>query len=451
MKSASYTQDRKFIMMTTYPVSKLVFRLAVPSIITMMISAIYNMADTFYVAGIDVQSPAAVGVVFSYMAFIQAIAFFFGQGSANYISRALGARNREGAVLIASTGFFTSLFTGIFIALMGFVFMDDLLRLLGSTETILPYARDYFRYILIGTPFIMSSFVMNNQMRFQGNAFVSMMGITAGAILNIILDPVFIFVLKMGVAGASFATMISQIVSFTLLLWLSGRRDGIRLSIRNFKPTFAHYREITAGGLPSLGRQGLASVSMAYMNQLAGFYGDTAIAALSIVFRVCMFATSIVLGFGQGFQPVCGFNYGAGKFLRVRRAFWFSVGITAVYCAALSIAGYVLAEKIIAIFRPDDSELIALGSQSLRYECLVYSTVSFVTISNMFLQNTRRTIRASILAASRQGFMLALALYFGRKFFGLTGIIAAQPVADGLTFLLAVPFAFSALREMSGE
>ena len=447
MKEVNFSQDRKYILMTTHPVSKLVLRLAVPSIITMMITAIYNMADTFYVAGIDVQSPAAVGVVFSYMAFIQAIAFFFGQGSANYISRALGARNREGALLIASTGFFTALFTGIFIAVTGFIFMDDILLTLGSTETILPYARAYFRYILIGTPFIMCSFVMNNQMRFQGNAFVSMLGITAGAILNIILDPIFIFILEMGVAGASFATMISQIVSFTLLLHLTGRRDGIPLSIRNFKPKFSHYKEITAGGLPSLGRQGLASISLAYMNQLAGFYGDTAIAALSIVFRVMMFATAIVLGFGQGFQPVCGFNFGARKFDRVRRAFWFSTGVTAVYCVALSVTGYIFAENIIALFRPDDLELIALGARALRYECIVYSTVSFVTISNMYLQNTRRTIRASILAASRQGIMLALSLYFGRKFFGLTGIIAAQPVADALTCLVAVPFAFSALRE----
>ncbi|MBQ7192921.1 MAG: MATE family efflux transporter, partial [Synergistaceae bacterium] len=185
-------------MMTTKPVSKLVCQLAVPSIITMMISAIYNMADTFYVSGIDVQSPAAVGVIFSYMAFIQAIAFFFGQGSANYISRALGAKHRENASLLAATGFFTSLITGIIIASLGFLFMDRILLLLGSTETILPYARAYFRYILLGTPFIMSSFVMNNQMRFQGNAFISMMGITTGAILNIALDPIFIFVLKMG-------------------------------------------------------------------------------------------------------------------------------------------------------------------------------------------------------------------------------------------------------------
>ncbi len=317
MQNISQAQDKKFLMMTTHPVEKLVSRLAVPSIITMMISAIYNMADTFFVARLDVQSPAAVGVVFSYMAFIQAVAFFFGQGSANYISRALGAKDRDNALLIASTGFFTSLIIGVVIAFLGFVYMDEVLLLLGSTQTIMPRARAYFKYILLGTPFIMSSFVMNNQMRFQGNAFMSMLGITAGALLNIILDPVFIFVLDMGVAGASSATMLSQIVSFSILLHLTGQKDGIPLNIKNFRPKFSHYREITAGGLPALGRQGLASVSVAYMNHLAGFYGDLAIAAVSIVTRVTFFATSMVLGFGQGFQPVCGFNFGAKKFLRV--------------------------------------------------------------------------------------------------------------------------------------
>ena len=448
MQNSSQAQDKKFQMMTTQPVEKLVSRLAVPSIITMMISAIYNMADTFYVARIDIQSPAAVGIIFSYMAFIQAIAFFFGQGSANYISRALGAKDRESALQIASTGFFTSLIVGIIIVCLGFVFMDEILILLGSTQTIMPYARAYFRYILLGTPFIMSSFVMNNQMRFQGNAFMSMLGITAGAGLNIILDPIFIFVFGFGVAGASLATMISQCVSFVILLWLTGQKDGIPLRLKNFRPKFAHYKEITAGGLPALGRQGLASISVAYMNQLAGVYGDLAIAAISIVTRVTMFSTSIVLGFGQGFQPVCGFNFGARKFDRVKRAFRFGITVTSLYCALLSVIGYVFAERIIALFRPDDFELISLASKALRYECFVYTTVGFVTMSNMFLQNTRKTLRATTLSASRQGFMLALALYFGRKFFGLMGIIAAQPVADGLTFLLAVPFAWSGLREM---
>ena len=448
MQNISQAQDKKFIMMTTQPVEKLVSRLAVPSIVTMMISAIYNMADTFFVARLDVQSPAAVGVVFSYMAFIQAIAFFFGQGSANYISRALGARDRANAAFAASTGFYSSLITGAVIACTGFIFMDELLYLLGSTKTIMPYARNYFKYILLGTPLIMSSFVMNNQMRFQGNAWMGMTGITIGAGLNIILDPIFIFILDMGVSGASLATMISQCISFVILFRLTGKADQIPLKLSNFRPSLSMYKEIAAGGLPSLGRQGLASVSVAYMNQLAGNYGDVAIAALSVVMRVILFATAIVLGFGQGFQPVCGFNFGARKFSRVKKAFWFSVLVTSIYCAVLSVLGYVFAERIIALFRPDDPELISLGARALRYECCIYTSVGFVTMSNMFLQNTRKTIRASLLAASRQGFMFFLAIYTGHKFFGLTGIAMAQPVADFLTLLIAVPFAISGLREM---
>ena len=448
MQNITQAQDNKFLMMTTQPVSKLVARLAVPSIVTMMISAIYNMADTFFVARLDIQSPAAVGVVFSYMAFIQAVAFFFGQGSANYISRALGAKDRENAMLIASTGFFTSLIVGVFIGVFGYIYMEEVLRLLGSTDTIMPYAKSYFRYILLGTPMIMCSFVLNNQMRFQGNAWMGTAGIATGAVLNIILDPIFIFYLGLNVAGAAIATTISQSVSFIILLYMTGRGDELPIRLRNFRPTFAQFREIAAGGFPSLSRQGLASVAVAYMNQLAGFYGDLAIAAFSVVNRTLMLSTSIVLGFGQGFQPVCGFNFGAKLYDRVKGAFWFSVMVTTVYGALMSILGYVFAEMIIAVFRPDDAELIALGSRTLRYECFVYTFVGFITITNMFTQNTRKTIRASILAASRQGFMLFIALYFGRKYFGLEGIAMAQPAADFATLLLAIPFAWSALREM---
>lgn len=448
MENITQAQDNKFLMMTTQPVSRLVSRLAVPSIVTMMISAIYNMADTFFVARLDIQSPAAVGVVFSYMAFIQAVAFFFGQGSANYISRALGAKDRTNAMLIASTGFFTTLIVGVVIAVLGFAYMEETLRLLGSTDTIMPYAVSYFRYILLGTPMIMCSFVLNNQMRFQGNAWMGTTGIATGAVLNIVLDPLFIFYLGLNVAGAAIATTISQCVSFIILLYMTGRGDELPISLRNFRPTFAQFREIAAGGFPSLSRQGLASVAVAYMNQLAGFYGDLAIAAFSVVNRVVMLSTSIVLGFGQGFQPVCGFNFGAKLYGRVKRAFWFSVAVTTIYGACVSLLGYVSAERIIAVFRPDDAELIALGSRTLRYECFVYTFVGFITITNMFTQNTRKTIRASVLAASRQGFMLALSLYFGRKYFGLEGIAMAQPAADFATLLLAVPFAWSALREM---
>ena len=448
MQTQSQAQQKKFLMMITSPVEKLVIRLAIPSIITMLISAIYNMADTFFVARLDIQSPAAVGVVFSYMAFIQAMAFFFGQGSANYISRALGARDVENAKLMASTGFFTSLIAGIVTASIGFIFMDNILKMLGSTETILPAARAYFKYILIGTPIIMSSFVMNNQMRFQGNAWMGMTGIATGAILNIILDPVFIFTLNMGVAGASLATMISQCVSFVILFSFTGKGDELPISIKYFKPTFKQMREITAGGLPSLGRQGLASIAVAYLNLLAGFYGDLAIAAMSVVNRLVMFSASVLIGFGQGFQPVCGFNFGAKKFGRVRRAYNFSVLVTTIYCGILSIAGYFWGREVIALFRPDDKELIELGAMALRFQSYAFIFNGYVVITNMFLQSTRKVIRASILASSRQGFMLALSLYICRNLFGLTGIAMAQPVADVLSFLMAIPFSLSGLKEL---
>ena len=444
-------QREKFIKMTTRPVEALVCELAVPSIMSMLISAAYNMADTFFVARLDRQSPAAVGVVFSYMALIQAIAFFFGQGSANYISRALGARDSESAASVAATGFFSALIVGVGIAASGLLLMDPLLRLLGSTDTILPYARAYMRYILFGTPFIMCSFVMNNQMRLQGNAWIGTIGITTGAVLNIALDPLLIFGLRMGVGGAALATMSSQCVAFVILLRLTRMKDGIPIQLRNFRPTLGHYREIAAGGLPSLGRQGLASFSFAYMNQLAGVYGDVAIAALSVVNRLVMFATSMVLGFGQGFQPVCGFNFGAREHARVRRAFWFGVTVTTCWCATLSALGYAFAPRVIALFRPGDDELIQLGARALRWECLVYGSIGFTTMANMYLQNTRRTFSASILAASRQGLILVPALSLGRRLLGLSGILSAQPVADALTFCLSLPLALGALRSMGRD
>ena len=449
MQNQTQAQQKKYTMMIESPVEKLVIRLAIPSIITMLISAIYNMADTFFVARLDIQSPAAVGIVFSYMAFIQATAFFFGQGSANYISRALGARDVENAKLMASTGFFTTLIVGVLIALSGFIFMDKLLKLLGSTETILPAARAYFRYILIGTPIIMTSFVMNNQMRFQGNAWMGMAGIATGAVLNIILDPIFIFVFKMGVAGASLATMLSQCVSFLILLSFTGKGDELPINIKYFKPTLQQYREITAGGLPSLGRQGLASIAVAYLNSLAGFYGDLAIAAMSVVNRLVMFAGSVLIGFGQGFQPVCGFNFGAKEYGRLKKAYYFSVIVATIYCGILSIAGYFGGSEVIALFRPDDPELIELGAMALRFQSYAFIFVGYVVIGNMFLQSTRKVVRASIIASLRQGFMLALSLYVCRGLFGLTGIAMAQPVADALSFLISVPLVVSGLRELN--
>ena len=254
-------QDAKFIRMTTRPVGRLVTAMAVPSIVSMLVTGIYNLADTFFIGQINTQSVAALGIVFSYMVLVQSVAIFFGQGSGNYISRALGRREVDDAEVMAATGLFSSVLTGLILAALSFAFMRPILTLLGSTPTILPYATDYFSFILLGAPFIMGTFTLNNQMRHQGNAMLSMIGIVSGAVLNIALDPVFIFVLGLGIRGAGMATAISQVIGFGIMLGMTGRHGTLPLRLSCFKPTLRRYRDIAAGGLPSLARQGLMSVS----------------------------------------------------------------------------------------------------------------------------------------------------------------------------------------------
>ena len=297
------TKDN-YVHLTTAPVPRLITSLAVPTIISMLVTSFYNMADTYFVGKINTQSTAAVGIVFSVMSIIQAVGFFFGHGSGNYISRKLGAQETESAEKMASTGFFFALFVGAVLAVLGLLFLTPLSLALGSTHTILPYTERYLEIILLGTPFMTASLVLNNQIRFQGNAAYAMVGIVSGAVINVVLDPILIFVCDMGISGAALATVISQICSFILLLCMGRRGGNIRIRYRNFTPTLAFIKEIIGGGTPSLTRQGLASVATILLNVAAGAYGDAAIAGMSIVTRISMFINAFLIGFGQGFQPV---------------------------------------------------------------------------------------------------------------------------------------------------
>lgn len=441
----------KFTQMTTVPVERLICKMAAPTIITMLITSIYNMADTYFIGQIKIDATAstgAVGVVFSFMAIIQAIGFFFGHGSGNYISRKLGEGERGDAVKMASTAFFSSLIAGTALGIIGLAFCNPLASLLGSTESILPYAVRYLRFILLGTPFIMGSFVLNNQLRFQGSAFYGMIGMTAGGILNVILDPIFIFVLDMGVAGAGCATMISQIVSFILLCFMCRRGENIKISFGNFKPSFKMYYEITRGGFPSLARQGLSSVATIMLNFMAGGWGDAAIAAMSIVSRVTMFAASALIGFGQGFQPVCGWNYGARLYDRVSRAFWFAVKVTFVFLLAAGIVGFIFSPSIIALFRRDDAEVIRIGTFALRAQCVTISLSSFIVMANMYLQTIGKAIPATVVAMSRQFIFFVPALLIMTSAWGLAGIQLAQSVSDICSAILAVPITLRVLASM---
>ena len=448
---AEEQRQQKFDRMTKTPIPRLIGELAVPTIISMLVTSFYNMADTFFVGKINTSATAAVGIVFPLMAMIQAFGFFCGHGSGNYISRQLGAHNFEDASKMSATGFVTAFVLGLGILVVGFLFTDPLLRIMGSTETILPYARSYMRIILIGAPYMTASLVLNNQLRFQGSAFYSMIGITTGAVLNIGLDPLFIFVLDMGVAGAALATIISQFVSFCLLIAGTFRGGNLRLNLRDFSPSLKYYQNIVKGGAPSLFRQGLGSFATVCLNLMAGPYGDAAIAAMSIVTRISQFAASVVIGFGQGFQPVCGFNYGAKLFKRVQEGFWFCVKFCTSVLLVAAVCGWIFSPNLIGIFLKTDPLVIEYGSQALRLQALTFPLVGWITIANMMLQTIGKTVKASLLAMSRQFLFFVPVILTLPGFLGILGVQLSQPIADFCSFLLAVLLSISVLREMSHE
>ncbi len=446
------TTDEKFEMMTREPVERLICSLAVPTITSMLITAIYNIADTFFVSQIGTSASGAVGVSFSLMAIIQAIGYTFANGSGNYTSRLLGQKNKPHAAKVVATGVFSAFGLGVLLTVFGVVFLDPLVFALGATPTIAPYAKDYIRFIFLGTPFMISSFVINGVLRFQGSAFYAMIGIGFGGLLNIVLDPIFIFKLDLGISGAAIATIISQLTSFLLLIYYSGTGDNIRIRYQNFTPTWEIYKEIFKGGLPSFYRQSLSSTAMIFLNFAAGSFGDAAIAAMSIVARLFQFSISAVLGFGQGFQPVCGFNYGAKHYDRVLRAFWFSVRTTVIFLVTVGIIGFILAPQIIALFRKEDLDVITIGTQALRLQSLALPLSASIISANMLLQTIGKGARASLLSISRQGLFFIPAILFLPPRFGILGLQVSQPIADVFSFLVAVLVTFNVLKELkSGQ
>ena len=439
-------QKSKFTLMTTAPVPSLIRKLAIPTIISMLITSFYVMADTYFVGQINTQSTAAVGISFSVMAIIQALGFFCGHGSGNYISRRLGAQDYENAEKMAATGFFCAFLVGIAVTVIGLVFLTPISSMLGSTPTIQPYTETYLGIILLGAPFMASSLVLNNQMRFQGNAIYAMFGIGLGAILNIALDPLLIFTFDMGIKGAAIATLASQVCSFLLLLYLDSRGTNIRIRFKHFSPTPALLKEIVYGGSPSLCRQGLASLATILLNVSAGVYGDAAIAGMSIVTRICMFINSFVIGFGQGFQPVCGFNYGAGFYRRVREGFWYCVKTGIVFLTLCSIIGYIYAPEIVTWFRKDDIHVIEIGARALRWQLITLPLGAWVILCNMLLQTIRKPVQAVILSSARQGLFFIPFILILPCFLGLQGVEMCQAAADLCSFLLAIPLTVPILK-----
>lgn len=437
MQNKQDKRTEKFHEMLEAPVDRLILKLAIPSILSMLTTSFYNMADTFFVSKLDTSSTAAVGVTFASMSIIQALGFFFGQGSGTYMARELGAQRIQNARTMASTSFFYAFICGLFLLLIEHFNARDIAQLTGSTPTILPHAASYLAIIMCGAPVMMCSLLMNNHLRFQGNSAFGMVGIMAGGVLNMLLDPLFIFFFGLGVSGAAYATVISQCFSFFILLVMTHKGGNIPIRFRDFHPSAALFKEITAGGLPSLFRQGTASLATISLNVAAGAFGDAAIAAMSIVTRLAFIGASAIIGIGQGFQPVCGFSYGARSYQRLRDGFAFSLRLNTAVGLTASLAGFFFADPILRLFR-DDPLVISIGTQALRAQCVTFTTLALVIIANMLLQVTRRTTGAVLISIGRTGLFLIPFVLIVPRIFGLTGLIWCQSLSDLCAFCLSL-------------
>ena len=438
----------QFRRMTETPIPQLILSLAAPTILSMLITSIYNLADTFFVGQISTSASGAVGVVSSLMAIIQALGFMLGHGAGTIISRSLGNRDTTAATRFASTSFFTALVFGVVLAVAGLGTLPHFMMLLGSTETILPHACAYARPILIADPLMISSLVMNNILRYEGKASFAMIGLVTGGVLNIALDPLFMFVFGLGTAGAGIATALSQSISFCILLsmFLRGKTvSQFRITAVTHSP--AEFGTILMTGMPSFGRQGLNSIGGMLLNIAARGYGDAAVAGMSIVSRIFMFIISVAIGTGQGFQPVAGFNYGAQKYRRVQQACLFTMAASFCFLSVILTACWFNAETLIRLFR-DDPEVTAVALPAFRYQCFAMLLQPVIVAGNMLFQSIGKSGRATFLACCRQGvFFIPLILTLPRAF-GLLGVEICQPIADVLTFFVTVPFLFPFLRQL---
>lgn len=448
------TQNRREYLTTT-PIPKLILSLSVPTIISMLVTAIYNTADTFFVARVSTDSAvntaatASVGLVFTVMALIQATGFFCGHGSGNFLSRMLGAGNHKEANEMASTGFALSLILGLIFAVVGNIFVKDIALFLGATETTMEFTKDYMRIILIGAPFMMAQFVINNQLRFQGSAVYAMVGLMCGAVMNIALDPLLILVFHMQVRGAAIATVMGQVTSFIVLLIGTSKGENIKLSLKNVHINGYYLKEIINGGAPSLFRQGMAAIATLILNRTAGAIGsDAAIAGMSVAGRVMMMMASALIGFGQGYQPVCSFNYGAGLTKRVKEGYKFCVKYSTVFLIGIGVVCFIFAPDIIALFSKNP-DAVEVGVAALRCQAVTLPLSGVIVISNMMLQSIGKGIKASIMASSRNGLFFIPMILILPPILGILGVEMAQSCADVLSFLLAIPMAASELKKFN--
>ena len=444
--------DAQYQKMTETPIPKLVTTLSVPTILTMLVTSVYNVADTYFVSKLGTRASAAVGIVFSLMAMIQALGFTVGMGAGSTISRLLGEKEEEEAQKTASCALLSSVVLGGILTASGTLFLEELVTFLGAEKNVLPYAMEYAGFILYAAPVMMVSFVLNNLLRAEGQTKYSMIGIGCGSLLNIALDPLFIFVFDWGMRGAAIATAASQCVSFAILLQFFLRKKTIiRFSVKNLSANISLYRKFLGNGIPSLFRQGLSSAASVTLNRTAAYYGDAAVAAMSIVGKIFLMVYCVLIGFGQGYQPAAGYNYGAEKYGRVQKAYRFfmivgTIGMT-VFGAALLFTADVLMRQ----FVPGDEEVTKIGARALFLQSAVMPLLPIGIACNMTFQAVGKSVKASILASLRQGIFFLPLIFVLPYLLGIPGIQAAQPVADVFTFFVCVPVMHKFLKSLPND
>ena len=450
LSKKSISADEMHIQMTTKPVGKLVLSMAVPNIVAMLVSSVYNMVDTYFVSQVSISASAAVGIVFPLFFIIQAVSMTFAIGGGSYIARSLGKGDVDTANKTFSTSFILSVGIGSIIGVLSIIFMTPLMKFLGATPTALPYALDYAFYVIIATPFFSASFVLQAILRQEGSARLAMFGMAAGSILNMILDPLFIFTFDLGIKGAALATSLSQMISFIILFTFILRNKSItKLKVSLFTLNKKILGEIIKIGSPSFIQMGILSIAPILLNKAASAYGDIALGSIIIVNRIITNIVSAVNAYGQGFQPVCGYNYGAKYFDRVRNAFKFTVTTSVLVLTGIGIIGYIFAPQIMVLFRGDDPEFIRIGSTIMRASCVTLPLVTYITISNMLFQSCGKALKAAILSLSRQGFCFLPYILILPNYFHLNGVIFSQPLADLTTFLISIPLTIGLFKELS--
>ena len=444
--------QKQYIKMTQTPIPKLITTLAIPTIISMLITSVYNTADTYFVSQLGTSATGAVGVVYPLMAIIQAFGFTIGMGSGVIVSRLLGKKENDHADTIASTGFLMAIVIGLILTIAGITNLDKLMVILGATETILPFARSYASIILFNAAIACSTFVLNNVLRSQGKAVLSMIGIGFGGILNIFLDPLFIFVFDMGIAGAAYATILSQIISFLILFYLIfSKHSQIRMGISKISKNLKDYVSIVITGFPSLCRQGLGSLASITLNNIAATFGDAAVAAISVNNRIFQLLFSVLLGFGQGYQPVVGYNYGAKQYDRVRKSFKFAFVTSLSLAISIGLLGYVFAPTVISWFSENDQLMIQIGIETMRFQCIALMFQPISTIGNMTFQSIGKSAQATLISCGRQGIFFFPCILTLPQRFGLIGIEVTQAIADVCTSLFSIPFLFYFFKFLKRE